>query len=68
MIASFVFEFETYWVNGYAAHANASTAPSLCPPKRSPTSQRPSDRQQVEGDRREVRGRAGRPTSPLQPG
>src|SRR5262249_5918082 len=28
MSASFVFEFETYCVNGYAAHANASTAPS----------------------------------------
>ena len=26
MSASFVFEFETYWVNGYAAHANASVA------------------------------------------
>ena len=37
MIVSFVFEFETYWVNGYAAQANASTAPSRWPPKRSPT-------------------------------
>jgi len=42
MITSFVFEFETYWVNGYAAQANASTAASRWPPKRSPTSQRPS--------------------------
>src|SRR5579871_4855386 len=41
MIASFVFEFEAYCVNGYAAHANASTAPSLCPPKRSPTNHSP---------------------------
>src|SRR5438093_1406192 len=41
MIASFVFEFETYCVNGYAAHANASTAPSRRPPNRSPTNQRP---------------------------
>ena len=57
MIASFVFEFETYCVNGYAAHANASTAPSRRPPKRSPTNQSPSDRQEVEEDRRQVRGR-----------
>ncbi len=42
MIASFVFELDTYWVKGYAAHANASTAPSRCPPKRSPTRKRPS--------------------------
>ena len=42
MIASFVFEFETYCVNGYAAHAKPSTAASLGPPNRSPTSQRPS--------------------------
>src|SRR5690349_13578527 len=41
MIASFVFEFETYCVNGYAAHANASTAPSRRPPKRSPTNHSP---------------------------
>src|SRR5690348_13917779 len=43
MIASFVFEFETYWVKGYAAHANASTAPRRWPPKRSPTRKRPSN-------------------------
>src|SRR5213076_2458862 len=42
MSASFVFEFETYWVNGYAAHANASTAASRWPPKRRPTRKRPS--------------------------
>src|SRR5581483_8508238 len=41
MIASFVFELETYCVNGYAAHAKASTAPSRRPPKRSPTNQSP---------------------------
>src|SRR5206468_3046174 len=42
MIASFVFELETYWVKGYAAQANASTAPSRWPPRRSPTRKRPS--------------------------
>src|ERR671935_1121367 len=40
--ASFVFELETYCVNGYAAQANASVAASRGPPKRSPTSARPS--------------------------
>ena len=39
---SFVFELEAYCVNGYAAHANASVAASRKPPKRRPTSQRPS--------------------------
>ena len=34
MIASFVFELDAYCVNGYAAHANASIAPSRAPPKR----------------------------------
>ncbi len=42
MIASFVFAFETYCVNGYAAHANGSAAASQAPPKRQPTSARPS--------------------------
>src|SRR3954447_5599736 len=41
MIASFVFEFDAYCVNGYAAHANASVAPNGMPPKRRPTSQSP---------------------------
>ena len=41
MIASFVFEFDTYCVNGYAAHANASVAPRPTPPKRRPTSASP---------------------------
>jgi hypothetical protein len=40
-IASFVFELETYCVNGYAAHANGSSAPSNAPPKRKPTSASP---------------------------
>ena len=31
-IRSFVFEFDAYCVNGYAAHARASTAPSSRPP------------------------------------
>ena len=38
MIASFVLELSVYAVNGYAAHPKASTAASLLPPKRSPTS------------------------------
>src|SRR6476661_3144626 len=42
MIESFVFEFDAYCVNGYAAHANASVAASVVPPKRKPTSQSPS--------------------------
>src|SRR3954452_5696415 len=42
MIASFVLEFDAYWVNGYATHANPSVASSGMPPKRPPTSQRPS--------------------------
>src|SRR5690242_11124951 len=40
--ASFVFELDTYCVNGYAAHAKASVAASRVPPKRSPTSARPA--------------------------
>ena len=31
-IASFVFDIETYWVNGNAAHAKARAAPSQRPP------------------------------------
>src|SRR4051812_42554574 len=42
MIESFVFEFDAYCVNGYAAQANASVAPSGIPPKRTPTSHSPS--------------------------
>jgi hypothetical protein len=42
MIASFVFEFDTYSVNGYAAQAKASVAPRRAPPKRLPTSASPS--------------------------
>ena len=36
MIASFVFAFSVYAVNGYAAHANASSAARRRPPNRSP--------------------------------
>ena len=36
MIASFVFAFSVYAVNGYAAHANASSTASRRPPNRSP--------------------------------
>src|SRR5207302_3453178 len=42
MSESFVFELEAYCVNGYAAHANVSAAPSCAPPKRRPTSHSPS--------------------------
>src|SRR5579859_752647 len=41
-IASFVFELDTYWVNGYAAQAKASVAASRHPPKRLPTSASPT--------------------------
>ena len=66
MIASFVFEFDTYWVNGYAAQANASTAPSRWPPKRSPTRKRPSSVSRSNAI--EVKCAAGRSSHfPLQP-
>src|SRR5262245_47968055 len=42
MIASFVFEFSVYAVNGYAAQPNASSTASRGPPKRSPTRTRSS--------------------------
>src|SRR5688572_28920330 len=38
MIASFVFAFSVYAVNGYAAHANPSSTASLRPSNRSPMS------------------------------
>src|ERR687887_1634424 len=41
-IESFVFELDTYCVNGYAAHAKASVAPRRGPPKRRPTSPSPT--------------------------
>src|SRR5438105_1797686 len=41
-IESFVFEFDTYCVNGYAAHANGNDAPSNGPPNRKPTSASPT--------------------------
>ena len=42
MIASFVFELDTYCVNGYAAQANGSMTASRMPPNRRPTSISPS--------------------------
>ena len=57
MIASFVFELDTYCVNGYAAQANGSVTASRTPPNRRPTSSSPSKREQVERDRRRVHGR-----------
>src|SRR5439155_18385094 len=40
--ASFVFEFDTYWVNGQAAHANASVTASRAPPTRKPIKASPT--------------------------
>src|ERR687884_1684091 len=65
-IASFVFELDTYCVNGYAAQANASVAPSRIPPKRRPTSPRP--RMQSRSKRIAVACAAGSESHfPLQP-
>src|SRR5918911_4382480 len=65
-IASFVFELDTYCVNGYAAHAKASVAPSCAPPKRRPTS--PSPRMQSRSKRIAVACAVGsRSHLPLQP-
>src|SRR5207244_2146614 len=41
-IESFVFELDTYCVNGYAVHAKASVADRRAPPKRQPTSASPT--------------------------
>ena len=57
MIASFVFEFDTYSVNGYAAQANASVAASRGPPKRRPTSASPSEAEASKSERGGVRRR-----------
>ena len=65
-IASFVFELETYCVNGYAAHANASVAARRVPPKRRPTSASPS--RQSRSNAIDVACAAGRSSHfPLQP-
>ena len=63
MIASFVFALSVYAVNGYAAHANASSAASRRPPKRSPIEDEREHREQVERDRSRVRGGQASPTS-----
>ena len=66
MIASFVFELETYCVNGYATHANASVTPSRFPPKRRPTRKRPT--RHATSQMIDVRCAAGRSSQcPLQP-
>ena len=44
-------------MNGYAAHANASSTASLRPPNRSPIEDEREHREQVERDRRRVRCR-----------
>src|SRR4051794_33374276 len=41
-IVSFVFDIDAYCVNGKAAQANTSAAPSQRPPKRKPTSPSPA--------------------------
>src|SRR2546421_611543 len=41
-IESFVFELDTYCVNGSAAHAKGSAAASIGPPNRKPTRPRPT--------------------------
>ena len=65
MIASFEFELETYWVNGYAAHAKASVAPRRRPPKRSPS--RPSPMTASTSQMSDVRCTAGSPDQVLEP-
>jgi len=64
--ASFVFELETYCVKGYATQANASVTARRVPPKRRPTSARPS--RQSRSKRIELRWAAGRSSHfPVQP-
>ncbi len=60
-IASFVFEFDAYCVNGYAAHANASIAPSLAAAETPADEPQAEHAEDVEGDRSEVRSRQGVP-------
>ena len=55
MIASFVFELDTYCVNGYAAHANGSVAREPRPAEAASDERQAEEREQVEGDRRRVR-------------
>ena len=56
MIASFVFEFETYSVNGYAAQANASVAARRVPAEATADEREPEHAERVEEERRRVRG------------
>src|SRR5439155_24297742 len=64
--ASFVFEFETYWVNGQATQAKASVTASRMPPKRNPTRARPS--MQCTSKTTDAKWAAGRSSHlPLQP-
>ena len=65
-IVSFVFELDAYCVKGYAAHANGSVAASRWPPKRHPTSARPS--MQRTSNASDVKCAAGRSSHlPVQP-
>ena len=50
IIASFVFELDAYCVNGYAAHANASVAPSRAPAE--PAADEPEPEHRRAGRRR----------------
>ena len=63
MIASFVFELDTYCVNGYAAHANGSVAAEARPAEAASEQRQSEQREQVE-ERAPSRARpAGGPTS-----
>ena len=62
MIESFVFELDAYWVNGHAAHANASVAPSRGPPNRRPTSASPTSASRSKRIDVDVHRRAACPT------
>ncbi len=57
MIASFVFAFSVYAVNGYAAHANASEHGESAAAEPQPHEDERKDDEQVERDGRRVRGR-----------
>ena len=55
--ASFVFEFDAYCVNGYAAQANVSMAAELSSAETAADEPEPEHAEDVERDRREVHRR-----------
>ena len=63
MIASFAFELDTYWVNGYAAQENGSMTASRAPSEPATEQREPEQRQQVERDRRRMRSRQAVPAA-----